>query len=197
MKNLLCLIFLLRISAPLFASDHCSLVVKVSDPQGKGVDAPVTVVERSGRVTKLKSSVDGARFCDLGISPVDVFVGDPACNQSAVRTVPLEWDVTSVVAIIYDRSPCVGERPPVPACEFLIRFVDGSHNGVSEVSVRTQSPYELNTQADTFGRFHIRIPASKVLVGTAAANGYRTASFRLACTVVRSEEVVSLTKDVP
>jgi len=171
----------LLLAVSLCAKDFCSLIVKVRGPQGEQVEALVTVEEHDGRRIEQTNKPGGAKFCDLGIRPVTVAVGHPACNQVIVRNVPLEWGQTRIVSVIYDREPCLIDAPPVAACQFLFRFIDSQHNFLNGVSLKTETPYEEVHKADEFGRLLMRIPAGKALLGIASANGYGSAEVRIPC----------------
>lgn len=165
-----------------WGADYCSLVVRVLDRQGEDTEAWVTVEERDGRRLREENAPGGLRFCDLGILPVTVMVGDPACNQVIVRNVPLEWRQTRELRILYDREPCLIDRPPVAACRILYRFADPGGNWVKGVSLRVDSPYPEELRGDSFGRVLVRIAAGEELRAQAMADGYRAAELRLACT---------------
>lgn len=65
------------------AQDKCSLVVRAVAPDGRRVEAPISVTEMSGRTEDRDPSEEDARFCDLGILPVTVNVGgEGSCNQA-------------------------------------------------------------------------------------------------------------------
>src|SRR5947208_15002194 len=74
------------------AADYCSLAVRVLSPDNRRpVEVPVSVREKSGRVVEKETTTEDVKFCDLGISPVTVTVGNDTCNQVVVRDVPIEW----------------------------------------------------------------------------------------------------------
>ncbi len=165
------------------AAGYCSLAIKVSDPAGKEVEARVIVQERDGRRVEQESQSGGARFCDLGITPVTITVGAPQCNQVIVRNVGLEWGKTANVSVICDRRPCLSDAPPVAACQFLLRFVDAGHKPVAGVSVRRQDPGDGTgtEKADEFGRLLVRIPANEALRAVGTAPGYGRSEVRIPC----------------
>lgn len=165
-----------------WSADYCSLVVKVIDRQGRDTEAWVTVEERDGRRLREENAPGGVRFCDLGILPVTVMVGDPACNQVIVRNVPLEWQETRELRILYEREPCLVDRAPVAACGILYRFADPGGNWIRGVSVTVESPRPEKLEGDSFGRVLLRIVAEEELRALAAAEGYRPAELRLTCT---------------
>lgn len=139
------------------------------------------VQERDGRRVEQESQSGGARFCDLGITPVTVTVGAPQCNQVTVRNIGLEWGKTANVSVIYDNRPCLVDNPPVAACQFLLRFVDAGRKPVAGVSVSTQDPGGRTEKADEFGRLLIRIPANEELRAVGTAPGYGRSEVRIPC----------------
>lgn len=196
MRTFISGICFLCLAVNLCAKDFCSLIVKVRSPQGKEVEALVVVEEHDGRRIEQQNRLGGLRFCDLGIMPVTVTVGHPACNQVVVRNVPLDWGETTTLPITYDQEPCLIDSPPVAACKFLFRFIDLQHNFVKGVSLKTQTPYEEVLKADEFGRLMMRIPAGQELLGATSSNGYSTAVVKISCTTEneRVERYVTLRK---
>jgi hypothetical protein len=164
------------------AQGHCSLSVNLIDPEGRAVEANVSVRESDGRTVEKTATLGSAQFCDLGITPVDITVGHPACNQAVLRSVGLQWGITTKVKMIYDREPCLIDEPPVAACQMLLRFADAAGHWLSGVVLAMRSPYDQSLTADEFGRLLIRIPAFKELVGSASIAYYDTAEVRMPCT---------------
>jgi hypothetical protein len=123
-------------------ADYCSLIVKVTDPHGNEPEVAVSVRERDGRFTRQDNAQGGVGFCNLGITPVEVTVGSPACNQTIVRNVPVDWAEERKITILYDPSPCMVDRPPVAACAFLFRFVDTQGEPLSGARFEVEKPYE-------------------------------------------------------
>ena len=186
------LIFGLGVSV--FPREHCSLLVKVISPQGAEVEADVVVEERDGRKIEQENKPGGVKFCDLGITPVTVTVGNAACNQVVVRNVPLRWGEPRTVSVIYDDQPCLTDSLPVAACQFLFRFIDSHRNSIKGASLKIQTPYEEVYKADAFGRLLIRIGAGQDLLGIASANGYNSTEVRTPCVTKnrRVEQYVTL-----
>jgi hypothetical protein len=122
------------------------------------------------------------KFCDLGIVPVTVMVGDPACNQVIVRNVPLEWQQTRELRILYEREPCLIDRPPVAACSILYRFADPGGKWIRGISVQVDRPRPEKLRGDVFGRVLVSIAADEELRAFAAAHGFLPAELRLSCT---------------
>jgi hypothetical protein len=177
--------------------DYCSLVVKVVDPQQRRATARVTVEERDGR-TEVKETEGGdLEFCDLGISPVTITVGHPACNQAVVRNVGLEWNRTTETTIIYDRAACLTDTPPVAACQILLRFRNPQQEALAKVTLELQTPHPWTLSSDKFGRELIRVVAGQRLRGQATAEGYRPATIDIDCSRdhTRFEQIVTFEKD--
>jgi len=164
-----------------YAADHCSLQVTVTDPAGKPVTARVLVEEKNGWRVELPAQPVPAKFCGLGITAVTVTVGDLGCDQVVVRNVPLEWDETTNLSVVYDEAPCRGEAPPVAACTFLLRFVSGGHEPAGGAWFQQHKPFSESHQADEFGRILIRIPAGQDLLGLASASGFKPTQVSISC----------------
>ena len=166
----------------------------VRGPNGAGAGNGAAAADVRKHYMVAERSFDIAR--DLGISPVTVTIGDPACNQVIVRNVPVGWAKTRTLRVIYDREPCMIDLPPVAACRILFRFMDSQHNWVKGVSLKVESPYAETLKADNFGRVLVRIAAHEELRATAVADSYRPAELRLSCTSdnIRVEQSVTLEK---
>jgi len=163
------------------AADYCSLAVKVIDPQGREPETLVSVRERDGRVTQHENARGGVGFCNLGITPVEVTVGPPSCNQAIVRNVPVDWAEERKITILYDPAPCMVDTPPVAACEFLLRFVAAGGEPISGVRFELEKPYEQAWKADRFGRVMIRIAAGQQMSGVATHQGLAPAEVAAPC----------------
>ncbi len=163
------------------AQDYCSLIVKVVDPTGREVEARVSVVEQDGHTTERDNRPGGVKFCGLGIKPVSVVVGHPACNQVTVRNVSLDWNETTTVHIIYDRQPCLIDRPPVAACEFLFRVVDSKDTPLGSASLKMIKPFDQVYRGDRYGRILVRIAAYQTLDALITAKGYMNREVSIRC----------------
>jgi hypothetical protein len=174
---------------------HCSLLVQVRDPPGNPLSAEVTVLERDGRKSVAKAANGEAQFCDLGINPVSISVGDPGCSQVVVRT-PIEWEQTKTVKVVYDGGPCDDERPPLPTCKILFRVFGQDGAALTHAFITLSPPAALTTQhaADSFGRILVYVPAGQRWVGLAAAPGLREQPLDISCGPLdlRSERKVIL-----
>ena len=186
MRILLLSITVVMLGPAAYAEGYCSLIVKVVNPSGNEVSAPIDVEERSGRLIEKQESdyeVGGIRFCDLGLSMVTVTVGFPGCNQVIVRNVPLTWGETREVYVIYDRQPCLSPDVIPQTCRFLFRFEDLQYDPIQKVLFKMQEPRKRTVEADEFGRVSVTLPFDRELLGTASADGYNPIELRLPCTV--------------
>jgi hypothetical protein len=163
------------------SNDFCSLVVQVTDPQGTPMRAKVTVVDSSLRRLPRKTGADGkVSFCDLGLRPVDVVVGEGGCGELVVKSVDLAWGRSKLLPVVY--APCWldGEPPPTTACEILLRFSDERGEPIRGVSVKTQFGSH-DSLSDRYGRIRIGIGFDKTLEVTAVAPGFRSERLGVAC----------------
>lgn len=179
------------------AADYCSLVVRVVDPNGRRPTAEVTVTEQGGRkLTQIEEGND-AKFCDLGLRPVTVDVGDVGtCNQVRISDVPLTWNATYHLKITYDPVPCLKEPPHILPryCTFLFRVEDDRGKWVPGAAVAVM-PSGLTLKTDIAGRASFDPDLGSFSV-TISASGYSGRSFERTCTPEKSrepqEEIVKL-----
>lgn len=103
-------------ASPCLASQgYCSLRVRVLAPNGQRPEAPVSVREKSGRKEeKMQGISEDVLFCDLGILPVTVVVGQEGCFQVVVKDVPLSWSQPYMLRVTYDAETCTEEKLPQP-----------------------------------------------------------------------------------
>jgi hypothetical protein len=118
------------------SQDGCSLVVRAVLPDGRRVEAPISVEEMNGRTEAAYQKDADVRFCDLGILPIIVKVGsDCLCNRVTVHNVPTDPKDTYLLQVTYDPLAC-GERPapaPIPVCVVLFRVADPAKNAKREL----------------------------------------------------------------
>jgi hypothetical protein len=126
----------------------------------------------------LKGSVS---FCSLGILPVSVSVGDRGCNQVVVNNVPLRWQKSVNLQIIYDVGPCLAESIPAPACSMLIRVVDQAGQPVSGPTLAADEPHKVIMAGDAGGRVMVQVPLDKQLRALVYAPGYSGSDVLVAC----------------
>ena len=160
---------------------YCSLSVKVENPHGGLVETRVIVEEQNGVKTEQMTTREPSRFCGLGITPVSIIVGRDGCNQVIVRKVPLSWDETRHLSIIYDEAPCQVDVPPVAACAILLRVVAVNHGPLGKVLFKAQKPFPASYNADEYGRIFVRVAAGLELSGVISATGYQPAEIRIPC----------------
>lgn len=182
MTRFIVAVLLLLICSKLHASDRCSLVVKVTDPKGNPVLVPVLVEEENNPSVQQESRGGIVKFCGLGITPVNVVVGRPGCNQVVVRSVPLQWGRTTVLPVIYDREPCIFDAPPSAACVFLFRFYDNQGQVISGVLFDMQSPRVQTVKSDEYGRVFLTLTAGQQLEATARAPNRISTRLSIPCT---------------
>jgi hypothetical protein len=168
---------------------YCSLVVSVTDPNGKRPTAIITVIEQGGRTIDGFSEGRDVRFCDLGLLPVTVKVGaDDSCNQVTVNNVPMSWLQTYHLKITYDLRPCLEDKPRVPSpfCTYLFRISDSTGKWVTDASVHVE-PINLTLKSDDSGRVSVDMKLGSV-AATIDAPGYATQSFASMCTLAKAYE---------
>ena len=182
MRTVISSVLLFCLATSLYASDHCSLIVRVSDPKGTTVTARIAVEEREGTTWREDSQSGSASFCGLGITPVTVSVGGPSCNQVIVRNVLLQWGMTTVLPVIYNREPCLVDAPPIAACVFLFRFVDSEGRAISGATVRVRSPRQEVLKGDEYGRVFTTIAAGQDLQATGLATSFASTDLEIPCT---------------
>ncbi len=164
------------------ASDYCSLIVKISDPKGNPVLVPVAVEDQGNTSQRQDSRGGTAMFCGLGITPVNIVVGRPECNQIVIRNVPLHWGRTTIVPVTYDREPCIFDAPPSGACVFLFRFYDLQGQVVPRVLLNLRSPRRQTFKSDGYGRVFLSIPAGQQLSASASAAQGVPVELEIPCT---------------
>ena len=151
----LSLAFLVIVALSAHAQDTCSLDVGAVAPDGRRVEAPISVTEMSGRTEDRDSSQEDARFCDLGILPVTVNVGSEGlCNQVTVRNVPVDPEATYLLQVTYDPLAC-RERPappPIPICTILFRVADRTGKWIPGAEIAVANPGADHLVTDKFGR---------------------------------------------
>lgn len=165
------------------ADDFCSLRVRVLDPDGDEVPATVTVAEPDGRTIKKDNVPGGITFCDLGINPVIVSIGE-GCNQVVVHDVPLLFGKSYTLKVIYDPQPCFWETPrsPAPHCTMLLRIGHDSGEWVKGAKFRHGEDGEKVRDGDQYGRIVIRPEYNQTVKGFIEADGYVKKDVTIECT---------------
>jgi hypothetical protein len=181
------IIFIASLLASCFiatASDYCSLKIRVLTPDGKRVEASVYVTETDGRVHEAEQEERDVEFCDLGLLPVTVSIGEEkSCGQVVIKNVRLTLNHTRLLTVTYDVNPCRSETvpSPTPNCLILFRVADSSGKWISGAAIHLDS-LSAPAVTDSAGRASVRINMREKASGSAVAAGYRPASFMLSCT---------------
>lgn len=165
-------------------ADYCSLVVRVLSPdQRRPLEVPISVREKSSRVLEKETTTEDVKFCDLGISPVTVTVGNDTCNQVVVRDVPLEWNEQYLLTVTYDPEPCMPERPPapVPVCQVLFRVSDAKGNWIEKASIHFQGSSSPPLETDSAGRALRLVKVGDRVTGAVDSRGYTSKTFSVSC----------------
>jgi hypothetical protein len=163
------------------AEERCSLVVSVKSPDGRRLEAPITVHEASGRVEEGEQEDTDVRFCDLGILPVTVTVGSGGrCNQVTVRDVPISLDETYLLTVTYDPFAC-SETIRTPTCKVLFRVADSVGRWVKGAQLKLFSPMPKELTTDEFGRARFVLAFGEQIRGTASAASFGPTEFNWTC----------------
>lgn len=176
-------------------ADYCPLVVRVLSPDGRRVEALVSVEEKGGHVVEKDPTLEDVRFCDLGIAPVTVKIGaDGTCNQVVVRDVPLLWQEQYLLKVTYDLGPCLDDlpHPPVPVCHVLFRVSGVNGSWVNKASIRFQQPQLSARETDSAGRALLVLKSGDRVEGTVSSSEYTSKPFELSCSPsepVREERI--------
>jgi hypothetical protein len=164
------------------ASDHCSLNVIVKNSHGQEIDASIRVVEANGRVIRKENEPGGARFCDLGIMPVLVIVGDASCNEVTVRNVPVDLTSEARLHVTYDIDACLADPPPIPVCRLLVRVFAEHGSALAGATVKLLSPVERRLTADAYGRTLLSADFGSRIRAVVSAEGYKETNVEFQCT---------------
>ena len=184
-------------AAPVAARDYCSLKVRVLAPANGKVEVPVVVKERNGRTIEREQDLgsEDVLFCDLGILPVTVIVGQRGCNQTTVEDVPLSWQKTYNLVVNYDYVACMQETvpPPVPYCEILLRVKKPDGEWIKEATIKFDNPAYPERQTDSAGRSLFSVKAHGSVRGSVIARGHVQKDFSFGCPDVGNrEEILTL-----
>jgi hypothetical protein len=172
---------------------YCSLRVRALSPDGRRPAASIVVEEKSGRkIEKDQESAD-VSFCDLGILPVTVTVGDKGCNQVVVKDVPLEWQEPYLLVVTYDVEPCVRETPRTfPTCQVLLRVSDAAGHWL-KASLKPDGGGAIQ-ETDDAGRARVVMKLDQKLQGGVTSTGHTEKRISLECSRDKliQEEIVVL-----
>jgi hypothetical protein len=165
----------------LFSQVEPSLLVTVVDPSGSEVEAAVTLTDTNGTQIKKENETGGVKFYGLGVEPVTIVVGKSPCNQVTVRDIPLRWDDTVRVKVVYNVQDCLIDLPHSSTCGVVIRVLDADANPVAEPSISVSAPHRISANGDKFGRYFVNVPFGGVLLAEVSAPGMKGASIRTPC----------------
>ena len=170
------------------ASGYCSLVVEVTAPNGKRPAANITVTEQNGRELYQMAEGRDATFCDLGLRPVTVKVGgDGTCDQVIVREVPLYWQKTNHLKVVYDVTPCLVESVHVfRFCTYLFRISDSDGKWIPDASILV-APGDRVLRSDTSGRVRADVPLGDI-TASVGAPGFADQTFHDECNSRKAAE---------
>jgi len=192
---LACLLFAVPSSG---AQDYCSLRVRVLAPNGQRPEAPVSVIETNGRTEeKAQDTSKDVQFCDLGILPVTVVVGQKGCDQVVVKDVPLSWQEPYTLLVTYDVQKCTQDHlpPPKPVCQVLLRIAGSDGKWIRKAAVTLSEPALPQLQTDSAGRAFLLVGLDDRVRGSVGAPGYATKEFSFGCSGFPGhEEILHLTK---
>jgi hypothetical protein len=175
------------LSAGAYGADFCSLIVKVTAPDGRRPVALVSVIEQSGRKLQEFQRTNDTKFCDLGILPVTVKVGtDQSCNQVVVNNVPLRWGEPYHLYVTYE--PCGEEASLLPTaeCDVLFRVTDIAGKWIEGATVQLE-PSGIKADTDAFGRAFVGTKLGDIR-STITARGYSEQSFKTKCDPEKAAE---------
>jgi hypothetical protein len=188
------LLFLVAVTAS--ARDFCSLTVRVANAAGyKPTGLSVALVESNGR-TEAATTKDGeVRFCDLGISPVTLTIGEgDRCNEVVIRNLALNWDTDRVLNVIYDREYCHGDELQSAGCLFLLRFVNEQGRAVGPVRFAPPIGRARSVQSDGYGRAIVTLQPGETRTFSGSLSGFGTEKVELQCSGggLKRERIVTL-----
>lgn len=178
------------------AQESCSLVVRVvgkDDIPLSGVR--VIVLEASGIVSLERTAVGEARFCGLGVRPVEVKVGESTCNQVLVQNVPLSWNTVRELKVTYTRCP-IEESSTVPLCSVLFRFRDQNEQWIPNVAFSPPPPRSTESKSDQFGRLMLRMARGEQIHLRTVHPGFLSEDLDLTCdrNLIGQERIMTLRK---
>lgn len=164
-------------------TSSCSLIVKVINPAGKEIDSRIVVREKDGQIYTAENQIGGARFCNLGLLPVDIEIGNEACNQVAIRNAYLTWPTSTIVTAIYDIEPCLHDLPRGDTCGILFRiFGPDGITPVPSTTIDVLRPYRRQLPVDEYGRALVSVGFGSDLTVQLRAAGFAPSNERIRCT---------------
>ena len=165
------------------AAGVCPLKVVVINDHQLDVDANITVVERSGRKHERENDVGGVEFCDLGILPVRVEVGNPAsCSYTVVDNVWLEFGSQAILRVLRNIDHFLKTLPPdmPPICKVLLRVRNWEGDSpVRDFQIATDP--KLVVESDDFGGVFARLRRDVPVKFTISKKGFATERLEASC----------------
>ncbi len=170
------------LGVPLFGADFCAVRVTVTDEHGKGIPAPVELLDSDGHlVQRVYAKTGEADFCDFGFGLYTIKAGEPRCHDVTVHNIGLQFGRNQHFPIVLPDCALAidGFRYP-SGCDVYLRVAGETGLKVSEAEV-IMLDNSKRTRADSFGRAMILIPTeilSKIVV---RAPGYADTHLDLNC----------------
>lgn len=185
-------LFLFLVAASAAAKDYCSLTVQVANAHGyKPTGVSVSLVEVNGRVETGATKDGEVRFCDLGMSPVTLTIGErDRCNEVVVRNVALSWDTERVVNVVYDREYCNGDELQAQGCSILLRFVDEQGKPVPDVQFAAPTGRLRSVHSDAYGRALVGLQLGETVIANARSVSHIGEQIELKCAISSKRELI-------
>lgn len=190
---LLCM--LLRLAAPLaIGQTYCAFTVTVKSPSGKSLAGVPVGFIRNGKseITEGITSRNGeVRYCDAGLEPIDVVVGETTCGQVVVRNVYARWPDPKRVLVLYDPGPCPSPFTST-ACQILFRVTDQAGNPIEGARLISTPAEKSSTASDKHGRLYLTLKQGDRISGR-IQYGTMSAEIEESCRV-DGERIVKLVR---
>ena len=186
--------FFAILSAACFGQEFCSLAVEVPSA-ANGIY--VFVYEADGGVQVELTKEGIARFCGLGIRPVDIRVGRD-CAPVTITGVMLRWGETRHLRVLYSDGQCMQDRSVLaqsPVCFLLLRFRVDEAKGPPVAGVVIQpSGSSKELKSDQWGRVMLSMRKDEDFHAVATSAGFASETIDFACTMVgwEGERIVVL-----
>src|SRR5215472_9750401 len=179
-------------ATPVVAQDYCSLKVRVLTPPDARPEVPVVVKERNGRTIEMEQgpNSEDVLFCDLGMLPVTVIVGQEGCNQITIKDVPLSWKKMYSLVVNYDYGACMRETFSIPYCERLLRVKGTDGKWVKEAKIKFNDPAFPERGTDSAGRSLFSLKLHGNVGGSIIAPGYIRKNFSFGCPDLDNQEEI-------
>lgn len=161
----------------IWASEYCSLTVRIEDPATGKLLSGVPVDVRIGdRIIAGGFSKEGlVRFCDLGFNTYDVHVGGNLCGSVVIRAITPQWPRGRNIRVLY--ASCHVYASSLQ-CLFLLRVPSARCRFTTAVA---------STPADSQARIFLEVPRGQTLAGTVLSDAGRR-EVRIECPVITMTE---------